>query len=175
MGPPPNISTYFEDTPETVIGQYGTDLTSSGFTVYGSWPTNDRSASVRADGTNPAGCWGRWNENGFKSGQLLDPGRSPGWWWAFGRPNLIGFNTIMPPNGPTCTFETGNGIHTARSYHPGGVSVVMLDSSVRLISPNIDAGTRTSERTYTTSGASPYGVWGALGTRASAEQFSNDF
>ena len=160
---------------ETIVGQYGTDLTSSGFTMYGNWPINNRGASVRNDGTSPSACWARWNEDGFKSGQMLDPGRSPGWWWAFGRPNLVGFNTVMPPNGPTCTFETGSGIHTARSYHPGGVSVVMLDSSVRVISPSIDAGTRTSEKTYTTSGASPYGVWGALGTRASAEQFSSDF
>jgi type II secretory pathway pseudopilin PulG len=160
---------------ETIVGQFGTDLTSSGFTVYGSWPINDRSASVRSDGTNPAGCWGRWNDNGFSSGQLLDPNRSPGRQWAFGRPNLVGFNTIMPPNGPTCSFETGNGIHTARSYHPGGVSVVMLDASVRSISPNIYAGTRVAEKTFTTSGDSPYGVWGALGTRASAEQFSSDF
>ena len=160
---------------ETIVSEFGTDLTSSGFTVYGSWPINGRGAAVRADGTNPAGCWGRWNEAGFTSGQLLDPNRSPGSQWAFGRPNLVGFNTIMPPNGPTCTFETGNGIHTARSYHPGGVSVLMLDASVRLISPSIDCGTRVAEKTYTTSGASPYGVWGALGTRASAEQFSSDF
>ncbi len=160
---------------ETIVSQFGTDLTSGGFTVYGSWPINGRGAAVRSDGTNPAGCWGRWNETGFTSGQLLDPNRSPGSQWAFGRPNLVGFSTIMPPNGPTCTFETGNGIHTARSYHPRGVSVVMLDASVRTISPNIDAGTRVSEKTFTTSGASPYGVWGALGTRASAEQFSSDF
>ena len=160
---------------ETIVGQYGPDLTSSGFTMYGNWPINNRSGSVRNDGTSPSACWSRWNEDGFNSGQLLDPGRSPGWWWAFGRPNLVGFNTIMPPNGPTCTFETGNGIHTARSYHPGGVSVLMLDASVRLVSPNIDCGTRVSEKTYINSGASPYGVWGALGTRASAEQVSSDF
>ena len=161
---------------ETIVGKTGTDLSAQGFTNYGGWMVNDRSATVRQDSTSPSACWARWNGNGFNSpSYFLGAGRSPGAVWLFGRPNLVGFSTIMPPNGPSCSGETGNGIHTARSYHQGGVFVGMADGAVRFISENIDSGSRVSEKTYTDSGTSPYGVWGALGTRASGEQVQADF
>jgi hypothetical protein len=75
----------------------------------------------------------------------------------------------MPPNGPSCSAEYHGGIYTAKSWHVGGVSVVMLDGSVRFVDDTIECGSKTSDREFTTSGASPYGVWGALGTRASGE------
>lgn len=161
---------------ETIVTREGIDLSSQGFTKNGAiWPANDRAAVVNNDAHSPSGCWARWNGSGFSSGQLYEPARCPGAVWLFGRPNLVAFNTVMPPNGPTCSFGTDYGIHTARSYYPGGVAVVMLDAAVRFVSEAIDSGTRTTEKTHTHSGESPYGVWGALGTRASSEQFSGDF
>ena len=155
---------------ETLCAGYGTDQTAGGYTVYGTWPVNDLAAGVRQDPTNPANCWNRWNGNGFKSpSYLIEPYRVNGTDWRIARANNIGFNTIMPPNGPTCTDETNGGILTAKSRHNGGVSVVMLDGAVRFVTETIDCGTKTSEKTFTSSGASPYGVWGALGTRASGE------
>ena len=43
----------------------------------------------------------------------------------------------------------------------------MADGAVRFISENINAGDQTAASVL--SGASPYGVWGALGTMASGE------
>jgi hypothetical protein len=45
----------------------------------------------------------------------------------------------------------------------------MLDGAVKFVDETIDTGSKTSDREFVTSGASPYGVWGALGTRASGE------
>jgi len=47
-------------------------------------------------------------------------------------------------------------IVTARSYHPGGVNVLMADGSVRFVGDSVDEG-----------------VWRAVGSRAGAEQLSN--
>jgi prepilin-type N-terminal cleavage/methylation domain-containing protein/prepilin-type processing-associated H-X9-DG protein len=152
---------------ETLVGARGADLTASGFTVYGTWPVNDRAAGVRQDVSSPSSCWARWTGEGFKTGSyLISESRVNGWDWRSPLIHLIGFNTILPPNGPTCTEEKTGGIFSAKSRHNNGVSVVMLDGAVRFISSSIDSGTRTWERT---SGASPYGVWGALGTRAGGE------
>ncbi|MCA9056391.1 MAG: DUF1559 domain-containing protein, partial [Planctomycetaceae bacterium] len=56
------------------------------------------------------------------------------------------------------------------SRHPGGVQVVMGDAKVTFISENVDAGDKNATAPgNTTGGKSPFGVWGALGTRASSE------
>ncbi|MDR2706205.1 MAG: DUF1559 domain-containing protein [Planctomycetaceae bacterium] len=51
--------------------------------------------------------------------------------------------------------------------HSGGVNAGMLDGSVRFISDTIDCNGASSGQV--TSGKSPYGVWGALGTPAGGE------
>jgi prepilin-type processing-associated H-X9-DG protein len=97
-----------------------------------------------------------------------------GFRWADGAHHFAGFNTTIPPNGPSC-FTNGGGhwdlvIATASSRHVGGVQVLMADGAVRFISENIDAGNQSVTLPGdTTSGVSPYGVWGALGTRAGGE------
>jgi prepilin-type processing-associated H-X9-DG protein len=52
----------------------------------------------------------------------------------------------------------------ASSYHSGGVNVSLGDGSVRFISETIDSGTITATTTPVSSGESPFGVWGALGS-----------
>ncbi len=95
--------------------------------------------------------------------------------WAEGGADSSSFNTIVPPNGPSCNF-TGNtgdsrdGFHTAGSAHTGGIQVVMADGSVRFISENIDAGNLSANPAYNAlPSQSPFGTWGALGTKAGAE------
>jgi len=156
---------------ETLVSTIGPSLSGQGYTNYGGiWPVNDLSVGIRGDYTDPSACWARWTGGGFGTGKdLLAPTRVNGHDWRSTDPNTIAFNTVMPPNGPTCSEETAGGIYTAKSRHNNGVGVVMLDGAVRFISANIDAGSRTSEKPLITSGASPYGVWGALGTRASGE------
>ena len=93
--------------------------------------------------------------------------------WHSGLASHIGFNTVLPPNSPNCINENwgdGWGLMSATSYHSGGVNVVMGDGSVRFIQNNINAGSPTSPEVG--GGASPYGVWGALGTMAGGEPVS---
>ena len=88
------------------------------------------------------------------------------------------FTTILPPNGPSCAHDGSpwnDVILSPASYHPGIVQAVMADGSVRSINETINAETagRASEANVI-SGQSPYGVWGALGTRAGGETISSD-
>ena len=79
-------------------------------------------------------------------------------------------STILPPNGPSCAVaahDFGAVIFTPTSYHPGGVNTVFLDGSVRFISDQIDTGDLSQPWVH--SGPSPYGVWGALGSKGGGE------
>jgi hypothetical protein len=62
----------------------------------------------------------------------------------------------------------GNGVLPPRSKHLGGVVAVFADGAVRFITENIDYGDLTGTISSPTS-ASPYGVWGALGSRQGGE------
>ena len=95
--------------------------------------------------------------------------------WADGASLFTGFNTVFPPNGPNCGVgggDSGNAIMSAGSFHSGGAQVVLGDGSVTFISETIDTGDLTQPRVQ--SGRSPYGTWGALGSRDGGE-VANDF
>ena len=90
--------------------------------------------------------------------------------WAGSSAAGTGFTTIIPPNGPSCNPENangGNGIFTPGSYHSGGAQFVLCDGSVKFISETIDTGNLNAN--HVDSGRSPYGVWGAIGTRSGGE------
>jgi prepilin-type N-terminal cleavage/methylation domain-containing protein len=152
----------------------------AGFTYnddVGQQPVNNRGASAATNTNSPSACWSSWNGAGFNPNagvHLRSLWRSPGGTWSFGRGGLAGFNTILPPNGPVCSGGDSGGILPPRSYHVGGVHGVMADGAVRFFSDSIDCGSRVSELLTVTAGISPYGVWGALGSRASGEIFSSD-
>ncbi|MCL2742244.1 MAG: DUF1559 domain-containing protein [Planctomycetaceae bacterium] len=84
------------------------------------------------------------------------------------------FATIIPPNGPSCFHGNNCGMLTATSNHSGGVQVAMGDGSVRFISETIDSGSGdnfygSGTAGVTATGPSPFGVWGALGSRNGKE------
>ncbi|HUT90127.1 MAG TPA: DUF1559 domain-containing protein [Thermoguttaceae bacterium] len=81
-----------------------------------------------------------------------------------------GFNTVLPPNAPSClstTWWEDSTVVTPTSYHPGGVVLALGDASVRFISETISTGDPTLPEVY--AGPSPYGVWGALGSKDGGE------
>lgn len=93
--------------------------------------------------------------------------------WPDGDPPYASFSTVLPPNSPNCV-QTGTNndgstpmISTVSSNHPGGALAAMADGSVRFISETIDSGNMSSPEVI--SGPSPYGVWGALGSKAGGE------
>jgi prepilin-type processing-associated H-X9-DG protein len=51
--------------------------------------------------------------------------------------------------------------------HPGGVNVALADGAVKFMTNNINAGDPT--RVEVTSGLSPFGVWGSLGSKDGGE------
>ncbi len=83
--------------------------------------------------------------------------------------------TIIPPNGPSCTRggDASQGVNTAGSRHQGGCHVLMLDGAVKFITSSIDAGDQTA--TPGNGDQSPFGLCGSLGTRASSEVISEEF
>ncbi|WP_437206763.1 DUF1559 family PulG-like putative transporter [Planctomicrobium sp. SH664] len=81
---------------------------------------------------------------------------------------FTGFNTVLPPNSPSCMMAVSSGSNNAAgafpptSLHVGGVNAVLADGSVRFISQNIDGGNSGAPGVDT--GISPYGIWGSLGS-----------
>ncbi|QDV25369.1 DUF1559 domain-containing protein [Aureliella helgolandensis] len=124
-------------------------------------------AQMRA---SPLACKQTKGPSGTIVGDLPASHHRDGDAWASGYPMICGFNTILPPNDPSCANGAGEwqeGIFTADSYHTGGVNAVMTDGSVQFISQSIDTGNLALP--VPTSGPSPYGVWGALGTASGGE------
>ena len=95
-----------------------------------------------------------------------------GWQWAGGHWYHIGFTTTLPPNAPSCYNRATNyqAMFAATSFHTGGVNAAMMDGSVRFVSETVDSGTAHAFPTPDApSGRSPFGVWGALGSRGGGE------
>jgi len=93
-----------------------------------------------------------------------------------GRPYFAGFATMVGPNGPSCHWGGVDGnehMGTAASRHPGGAQVAYADGSVAFVSESIDTGNQTIDDVADPgSRQSPYGVWGAKGSRNGGETYT---
>jgi prepilin-type N-terminal cleavage/methylation domain-containing protein/prepilin-type processing-associated H-X9-DG protein len=128
----------------------------------------------------PQLCYNRASGIYFNAGQIVK-GRF-GSLWTDGQSERVCFNTILPPNKPSCTSDNNGNADSGSntwgllippsSRHTGGVNVGRADGSVTFISDSIDSGNLAAPET--TSGPSPYGVWGALGTKAGNEAISSN-
>ncbi|MEM6777765.1 MAG: DUF1559 domain-containing protein [Planctomycetota bacterium] len=114
-----------------------------------------------------------------------------GYKWAYAVPLYTQVQTIRPPNSELClginsTTAAGSGTHetgmlvSVSSRHQGGAHVLMGDGAVKFITDSIEAGDQNSAMVKMTrnghtgpympaGSASPFGLWGALGTRAARE------
>jgi len=117
-------------------------------------------------------------------------GDGRGWSWAFYGSMNTGMTTISPPNKPAC-LDFSNvvfpGIMPPSSQHSGGVNIVMGDGAVKFITDSIESGNQNSNSpgydnafnqlpgSLSPGSPSPYGLWGALGTRASKEVVDFNF
>ena len=93
--------------------------------------------------------------------------------WCDSNISMTGINTVLPPNSPRCAADGWDGrwgIYSSQSRHTGGVQVLLGDGSVRFVSENIDSGNQNAPDVDANGGGrSPYGVWGALGSRSGRE------
>lgn len=120
--------------------------------------------------TNPSVCLTKAAGLNYLPGVSVQSSRVLGSLWHSGLAPFVGFNTVLPPNAPTCLADNWGdswGVYSASGFHPGGVMVLLADASVRFVGENIDTGNPTAPEV--TNGPSPYGVWGALGTRFAGE------
>uniref|UniRef100_UPI00356629A9 DUF1559 family PulG-like putative transporter n=1 Tax=Stieleria sp. TaxID=2795976 RepID=UPI00356629A9 len=107
--------------------------------------------------------------------------------WCDGLLRSTGFQTILPPGSPSATSDQGDqtAVMSASSYHGPGTHTLFCDGAVRFVANTIDAGDPSHPSvglgdngtggTLTPPGSkSPYGLWGALGTRANKESVTID-
>lgn len=108
----------------------------------------------------------------YKSADIAQTHQHSGCRWWVGFANWTTISTITPPNAPACvaigTSGTGSALAGGvSSDHPGGAQVGLADGSVTFVSDTVDCG--VSSATCTRTGASNFGVWGAMGTHNGAE------
>jgi prepilin-type N-terminal cleavage/methylation domain-containing protein/prepilin-type processing-associated H-X9-DG protein len=138
-----------------------------------SWPMVKGGVASGVTVTTPSNCLSLApNKTAFTSGTKAQ--WTPGGRWGDGFGYYAGFNTVLPPNSPSCVSASAdhgpiNYLMSAGSYHTGGVQVLMGDGSVRFINDNINSGNSAAPDPGVGGGMSPYGVWGALGTKNGSE------
>ena len=118
--------------------------------------------------------WSSSNSVGNTLPKLPASTEERGYRWADAMPLMTAFNTTLPPNDVICFGgdETTIGTLTASSRHQGGGHIAMGDGSVIFMTDSVECG-------YSSGGSvilggkgqnapgspSPFGLWGALGTR----------
>lgn len=103
--------------------------------------------------------------------------------WAWGTMTMTGMQTIRPPNSEMCVahWYDNVGLCPPSSRHQGGCHILMGDGAVIFVTDSIEAGDQRAPvigaRFVSSQGdvpwkpgkQSPYGLWGALGSRGAKE------
>jgi prepilin-type N-terminal cleavage/methylation domain-containing protein/prepilin-type processing-associated H-X9-DG protein len=171
-----------DGTSKTVLLSEKLRGNNTGYSTTGVVPVKVGMASLAAIGTTPNSCLT------VAAGQFYVAGTNiKQYWgckWTDGQPGRVCFNTVLAPNSPSCAGGQNGTLNpnaddfevviSASSNHPGGVNAAFCDASVRFISESIDTGntgTVVANNAYT---PSPFGVWGALGSKAGGENTANE-
>jgi len=162
---------------ERAIASDDTQLIRGGMVIGPGFTSTDHNA-CELPGFNPGHCWDtRFDKYRYKEGLTLDTGRSSRR-WIDGQPAFTWFNTILPPNSPSCAAGKEHydpAILPPTSFHAGGVMISYCDGSVKFISDKVDCGyakditTSVTNRQCKRSGETNFGIWGALGSRNGKE------
>lgn len=118
-----------------------------------------------------------WSSGNTGVAQTNESHRRGGKWTD--NPTTTGFNTVFPPNGPSCLWNSHTSwgsILNSGSHHTGGAQFVMAEGSVQFISETINTGSLATADSLSNkfTGESPFGVWGALGSRNGGEVVDGD-
>jgi prepilin-type N-terminal cleavage/methylation domain-containing protein len=163
------ISTYDMGNPVTV----NPDLTRPPNAIRDDRDACSKSAS---SGVGSSGGQGSW---------VLGFANARGQNWADFDVMATGFHTISPPGAESCSGQAKGetGTATAGSGHHGGTHVLMGDGAVIFITQSIEHNEGSSggmvylqgKGEQTPRSQSPFGLWGAMGTRASGEIVDDSF
>ncbi|WP_436715771.1 DUF1559 domain-containing protein [Roseiconus lacunae] len=106
-------------------------------------------------------------------------GRGMSWASAF-RLSISAVFTVRPPNSELCIgqWADNEGNFSASSHHQGGAHILMGDGAVIFMTDSVEAGDQRAPgiaHDNRPGDKSPYGLWGALGTKASGEVIEGAF
>ncbi|MDZ4847785.1 MAG: DUF1559 domain-containing protein [Pirellulaceae bacterium] len=156
----------------------------TGATIRG-YQATSLSETAPGRGVLPSDCIATAHQGRYRPSQ--SPIAKRGLHWGDGLNDSNAFNTVLPPNSPSCIIGThdGPGIQSAGSYHIGGAHVLMLDNAIRFVSNSIDSGPADAlspgayrvngplQYTIDWSADSPHGIWGSLGSQSGGESISD--
>lgn len=167
-----------------MAGEIATDLGDRAITTIA-----NLNVSVPTFVTDPTACRTDIDPNRpkfwkFNITTLMAANQGRGYRWANGHFMYSAITTIFPPNAEVCLSDWGDespsGPAPPSSRHAGGAHVLMGDGAVIFITDSIEAGKPSNSSVHIFGGTppgspSPYGLWGALGTKASSEVLDADF
>jgi prepilin-type N-terminal cleavage/methylation domain-containing protein/prepilin-type processing-associated H-X9-DG protein len=141
-------------------------------------PTSTSAGGDAFKNAVPNSCTSLISKGNYTANTVASSDAANGYPWTSGFTISTHFNTILPPNSPSCIDKNDIAdpmIQPPTSYHSGGVNGALCDGSVRFINDTINnqtSGIAPADARPKLNGASDFGIWGALGTRSGGEPVS---